>query len=206
MGTGLGPNRACDWTGIGYRGPVLGVDGLGPRSAAGMEGWSNAMAFFYRIGSATCIGSADHAVLCFSRGDLRRHHWSSRVGPEPDREPAAVLLDRKQWTPPMADKKTGPTRPRPPNTGERSSDKVHPVSEARARVPAFMKNYLIVLAGVPLPLFMGISTAVTLPYLTAFVIMGGLVEEHDWKHLVWVGAAVVGLVGIGWWARRRWSR
>ena len=73
-------------------------------------------------------------------------------------------------------------------------------------VPAFMKNYLIVLAGVPLPLFMGISTAVTLPYLTAFVIMGGLVEEHDWKHLVWVGAAVVGLVGIGWWARRRWSR
>ena len=73
-------------------------------------------------------------------------------------------------------------------------------------VPAFVKNYLIVLAGVPLPLFMAVSMAVTLPYLTAFVVMGELVEEHDWRDLIWVAAVAVGLLGLGWWVRRRWNR
>jgi uncharacterized membrane protein YdjX (TVP38/TMEM64 family) len=71
-------------------------------------------------------------------------------------------------------------------------------------VPAFAKNYLIVLAGVPFPVFFGISMAATLPYVVTLVILGESVREHDVRDLVGVAAGLLALAGVAWWVRRRW--
>lgn len=71
-------------------------------------------------------------------------------------------------------------------------------------VPAFAKNYLIVLAGVPFPVFFGISMAATAPYLVALVILGESVWQHDVSDFVWVAAGLLTLSAVAWWVRRRW--
>ncbi|WP_187265944.1 TVP38/TMEM64 family protein [Alkalisalibacterium limincola] len=70
-------------------------------------------------------------------------------------------------------------------------------------VPAFAKNYLLGVAGVPFALYLTVSMLVTGLYAAAFVVLGESVLEHDVNRTV-IAAAVIVLAAVGfWWWRRR---
>lgn len=72
-------------------------------------------------------------------------------------------------------------------------------------VPAFAKNYLLGVTGVPFGMYLWVSMLVTGVYAAAFVVLGESVLEHDAGR---AGAAVGVVVVAGlviWWLRRRRS-
>jgi len=71
-------------------------------------------------------------------------------------------------------------------------------------VPAFAKNYLLGVAGVPFALYLVVSMVVTGLYAAAFVVLGESVLEHDVSRTVLAAAViVVAAVGFWWWRRRK---
>ncbi|MFC4729631.1 TVP38/TMEM64 family protein [Coralloluteibacterium thermophilus] len=71
-------------------------------------------------------------------------------------------------------------------------------------VPLFIKHYLLGLAGVPFPIYFGVSAAITGVYATAFVVLGESLLERD----VGVGAGAVAVLlfvsaALFVWRRRR---
>jgi uncharacterized membrane protein YdjX (TVP38/TMEM64 family) len=72
-------------------------------------------------------------------------------------------------------------------------------------LPAFAKNYLLGLAGVPLRMYFIVGMAVTGTYGAALVILGESAFHHDLRRLV-VPALVIALAGIGVWIWRRKQR
>ena len=70
--------------------------------------------------------------------------------------------------------------------------------------PAFVKNYLLGLTGVPFPLYLGVSTLITGGYGAFCVLLGVSLFDHDVDHAIWLGAAVVVVaLGVWLWRRRR---
>lgn len=72
-------------------------------------------------------------------------------------------------------------------------------------VPAFAKNYLLGLAGVPFAMYLAVSMVVTGVYAAAFVVLGESVLEHDVRR-TGAAVAVIALAAlVFWWVRRRRS-
>jgi uncharacterized membrane protein YdjX (TVP38/TMEM64 family) len=71
-------------------------------------------------------------------------------------------------------------------------------------VPAFVKSYVLGLAGVPFPTYLGVSMLIGGTYAIAFVVMGESLLEHDLRHLAVVAVAVAVLAaGVSFWRKRR---
>jgi uncharacterized membrane protein YdjX (TVP38/TMEM64 family) len=75
-------------------------------------------------------------------------------------------------------------------------------------VPAFLKNHALAVAGVPFPLYLGLSLLITGAYAAALVVVGESLLEHDLGRSLALTAAVALAVAIGllWWRRRRATR
>ncbi|TYT75779.1 TVP38/TMEM64 family protein [Desulfobotulus mexicanus] len=71
-------------------------------------------------------------------------------------------------------------------------------------VPAFAKNYLIALSGVPFRIYFGISFSISMAYASSFVLLGESILEKDWGMLSAV-VVVLALLVIGFWYLRRRS-
>ncbi|TWI77211.1 putative membrane protein YdjX (TVP38/TMEM64 family) [Desulfobotulus alkaliphilus] len=72
-------------------------------------------------------------------------------------------------------------------------------------VPAFAKNYLIALSGVPFRIYFGISFSISMAYAASFVLLGESLLEKDWGMLSAVMFALA-LLAIGFWYLRRRNR
>jgi uncharacterized membrane protein YdjX (TVP38/TMEM64 family) len=71
-------------------------------------------------------------------------------------------------------------------------------------IPQFVKNYALGVAGIPFPLYFGISMLVTGVYGALLIVLGESLFAHDLRRTVLVGAVVLALAaGIWWWRRRR---
>lgn len=70
-------------------------------------------------------------------------------------------------------------------------------------VPAFAKNYLLGVAGVPFAMYLAVSMLVTGVYAAAFVVLGESVLEHDAGRAGWAIAVIVLVAVLVWWLRRR---
>lgn len=74
-------------------------------------------------------------------------------------------------------------------------------------VPAFIKNYGLGAAGVPFPLYFGISMLITGVYALCLVVLGESLFQHELTHAVVAAAVIVVLaLGVWWWRRRRRDR
>ena len=70
-------------------------------------------------------------------------------------------------------------------------------------VPTFAKNYLIVLSGIPFPIYFAISFTVTFAYGAAFIVLGDSLYDHNLAQGSWA-LSVLAVLGLGfWWFRRR---
>jgi uncharacterized membrane protein YdjX (TVP38/TMEM64 family) len=69
-------------------------------------------------------------------------------------------------------------------------------------LPHFAKNYLLVLAGVPLPMYLLVSSSITGAYGAALIIFGESAFHHDLRGLV-LPVLVAGVGALGLWAWRR---
>src|SRR5262249_26711546 len=72
-------------------------------------------------------------------------------------------------------------------------------------VPTSIKNYALAIAGVPFPIYLGVSLAVTGLYVVSLVVLGKSLLDHDWAAWV-VPIAVLIAVPLALWSRRRRRR
>jgi uncharacterized membrane protein YdjX (TVP38/TMEM64 family) len=70
-------------------------------------------------------------------------------------------------------------------------------------IPQFLKSWGLAVAGVPFPLYLGISMLFTGAYAAALVVLGESLLEHDVRRAVALAAAFALLVVLGLWLRRR---
>jgi uncharacterized membrane protein YdjX (TVP38/TMEM64 family) len=77
------------------------------------------------------------------------------------------------------------------------------VAKAMPGVPAFAKNYLMCLGGVPFPVYFAISYGLSMTYAAAFVVMGESLLERDFGEASGALAALVLLAILIWAFRRR---
>ncbi len=70
-------------------------------------------------------------------------------------------------------------------------------------VPAFLKNYILVLSKISLPLYFGISFVFSFIYALMFYVLGGSIEEQQTGQGVSVLVALLILAAVGWYVRRR---
>jgi uncharacterized membrane protein YdjX (TVP38/TMEM64 family) len=75
-------------------------------------------------------------------------------------------------------------------------------------VPAFLKNQALALAGVPFPLYLGLSLLITGAYVAALVLLGESLLEHDLglTLALTAGAALAVAIVLLLWRRRRAGR
>jgi uncharacterized membrane protein YdjX (TVP38/TMEM64 family) len=71
-------------------------------------------------------------------------------------------------------------------------------------IPAFLKNASLAVAGVPFPLYLGVSLLVTGAYVAALVVLGESLLEHDLRRSLALAAAFAVLIVLG--LRLRGSR
>jgi uncharacterized membrane protein YdjX (TVP38/TMEM64 family) len=69
-------------------------------------------------------------------------------------------------------------------------------------IPAFIKNYLLGLANIPLPIYFLGSMGITGLYAALFVVLGESMKDRDTHQALWVVGLMMSLVGVGWWVRR----
>jgi uncharacterized membrane protein YdjX (TVP38/TMEM64 family) len=69
-------------------------------------------------------------------------------------------------------------------------------------LPTFVKNYLLGVAGVPFPLYLGLSILITGTYAASFVLLGQSFLKHNLRTTVALVAFLV-LLGGGLWLIRR---
>lgn len=73
--------------------------------------------------------------------------------------------------------------------------------------PTFLKNYLLILAGVPFRLYFGLSFVVTMAWAAGFIVLGESMQDRDFGQAAWAlgGLAVLGLavwLGVRYWRKR----
>ena len=91
-----------------------------------------------------------------------------------------------------------------PDFKERGSSAVRFTLAVKAApgVPTFIKNYGLALAGVPFPLYFGLSMAMTAIYAVLLIFIGeSLLEHRPDQALIVAGLLAIG--GAAWWLRRR---
>ncbi len=70
--------------------------------------------------------------------------------------------------------------------------------------PAFAKNYLLGLTGVPFPMYFGLSMLITGVYAALCIVLGVSLFDHDIDRAILLGAiALVLAAGLWWWRKRR---
>lgn len=69
-------------------------------------------------------------------------------------------------------------------------------------VPAFVKNYVLGLAGVPFGLYLGWSLLISGAYAFGFVVMGESVLEGDWRGLVIATVVLLAMGAVVWRLKR----
>jgi uncharacterized membrane protein YdjX (TVP38/TMEM64 family) len=71
-------------------------------------------------------------------------------------------------------------------------------------LPAFAKNYLLGMAGVPFALYFALSMLITGAFGASLVVLGESLFEHDIYRLIVAAAVIIGLVLVfAWWRRRK---
>jgi len=70
-------------------------------------------------------------------------------------------------------------------------------------VPAFLKHYLIVLAGVPLRIYFPVSLVISGFYAGCFIVLGDSAFDRDTSALVITVAVLAAVTAIVWWWRKR---
>ena len=78
--------------------------------------------------------------------------------------------------------------------------------KAAPGVPAFIKNYGLALAGVPFPLYFGLSMVMTAIYAVLLIFIGESLLEHRPNQALLVAALLVAAGGVWWMRRRRIAR
>jgi len=73
-------------------------------------------------------------------------------------------------------------------------------------LPAFAKNYVLGMAGVPFALYFGLSLLITGAYAAIFIVLGESLLAHDRSTAVAVMAALLTLAVAVWWWRQRSDR
>ena len=74
-------------------------------------------------------------------------------------------------------------------------------------IPAFLKSYVLAVAGVPFIPYLVVSILITGTYAAALVVLGESLFEHDLSRALLPAAIVVVLAALGlWWRRRRRDR
>lgn len=97
-----------------------------------------------------------------------------------------------------------------PNVAERRKGSVRFTLAVKLApgVPAFIKHYVLGVAGVPFALYLGLSLLVTGTYAALFVFLGESLLLHDRRRTL-IAAAVLGVIALGvcvWRWRRRLAR
>jgi uncharacterized membrane protein YdjX (TVP38/TMEM64 family) len=90
-----------------------------------------------------------------------------------------------------------------PDLGRRRSWRFLLMVKFMPGVPAFVKNYLLGLAGVPFALYFGVSIAITGIYLTSFVVLGESVLDRDPRQAALALGVLVIFALVIWWYKRR---
>ncbi len=70
-------------------------------------------------------------------------------------------------------------------------------------VPAFLKHYLIALAGVPLRIYFPVSSVISGFYATAFIILGDSAFDRDTSALFLTAIVLIVVTALIWWWRKR---
>jgi uncharacterized membrane protein YdjX (TVP38/TMEM64 family) len=71
-------------------------------------------------------------------------------------------------------------------------------------LPAFAKNYILGVSGVPFLPYFGLSMLITGAYAASFVILGESMLEHRFdRSVVAIAVVVVLLLAVLWWRRKR---
>lgn len=70
-------------------------------------------------------------------------------------------------------------------------------------VPAFIKNYLLGLANIPLNVYFLVSMAITGFYAALFVVLGESLPDRDTGQALWVIGILGVAVAVTWWVRQR---
>lgn len=73
-------------------------------------------------------------------------------------------------------------------------------------VPVFVKNYLLVLAGVPFAIYFWLSLPITFAYAAAFLLLGDSFRDQDFGQAIVALAALGALVAVLAWARHRLAK
>jgi uncharacterized membrane protein YdjX (TVP38/TMEM64 family) len=74
-------------------------------------------------------------------------------------------------------------------------------------IPAFLKSFVLAVAGVPFALYLALSMLITGTYAAALVVLGESLFEHDLTRALVPVAIVVVVAALGlWWRRRRRDR
>jgi uncharacterized membrane protein YdjX (TVP38/TMEM64 family) len=74
-------------------------------------------------------------------------------------------------------------------------------------IPAFLKSYVLAVAGVPFTPYLVLSMLITGTYAAALVVLGESLFEHDLSRAMVPAAIIVVLAALGlWWRRRRRAR
>ncbi len=72
-------------------------------------------------------------------------------------------------------------------------------------LPAFAKMYVLAVTAVPFPIFFGVSLAISGAFAVAWIVLGDSLLAHDMNHttVAAIAIAVLAVVAVMWWRRRR---
>ncbi len=70
-------------------------------------------------------------------------------------------------------------------------------------IPVYLKNYFLVLAGVPFPIYFWLSLPVAFAYAAAFLLLGDSFRDQDYGQTIVALAALGALVAVLFWIRLR---
>ena len=70
--------------------------------------------------------------------------------------------------------------------------------------PTFLKNYLLILAGVPFRVYFGLSFVVTMAWAAGFIVLGESMLDRDFGQASWAAGGLAALALAVWLGARYW--